>query len=416
MVLRSTETTRTLAPGVHLLPTQGNSLGIETDAGVVVIDAGPGGGVTAGMIEALRTFTDAPVRAIVYSHGHVGYNTAVPMWNDHAEGRGDEPPEVIANRRVLDRYARYRETKRLQQLLTGFQFGVPPSRLERLLNLTDPNTTFDDELTVDDPNRPIILRWAPSETDDALMLWLPKQGILFGGAATPGSSIPNIGTPLRTQRFTIRWAETLEHMEALGAEILVQEFGPVVEGGRAVSNQLTTMAQALRWVRSEVVERMNRGMIDIEIINDLDYPTELFDQPYMAEVYGARDYIVRDLYREENGWWGSRNPTDLHPAEPDHVASAIFGAVDPERVIAHATSVAEAGDLRTALAVIDLVALAPGDDATITKARLLKADWCEQLAKKTRVFVSRSLYSSSAALLRNGATRWSQIGEDGPSS
>jgi len=64
----------------------------------------------------------------------------------------------------------------------------------------------------------------------------------------------------------------------------------------------------------------------------------------------------------------------------------------------------------------NLVALAPGDDATITKARLLKADWCEQLAKKTRVFVSRSLYSSSAALLRNGATRWSQIGEDGPSS
>ena len=41
--------------------------------------------------------------------------------------------------------------------------------------------------------------------------------------------------------------------------------------------------------------------------------------------------------------------------------------------------------------IIDLVALAPGDDATITKARLLKADWCEQLAKKTRVFVSPPL-------------------------
>jgi hypothetical protein len=120
------------------------------------------------------------------------------------------------------------------------------------------------------------------------------------------------------------------------------------------------MVSALRWLRDQVVDCTNRGLLDVEIIAELSYPVGLFDHPYMAEVYGARDYIVRDLFREENGWWASRNPTDLHPGHPDDVAAAVLDAVDPNRVIAHARTLAEAGDLAVALAVIDLVALAPG--------------------------------------------------------
>ena len=76
---------------------------------------------------------------------------------------------------------------------------------------------------------------------------------------------------------------------------------------------LTMTAEALRWLRVEVVERMNRGMSEAEILADMSYPPELFDHPWMAPTYGCADYIVRDLYREENGWW-DRNPTTLHPA------------------------------------------------------------------------------------------------------
>ena len=63
------------------------------------------------------------------------------------------------------------------------------------------------------------------------------------------------------------------------------------------------------------------------------------------------------------------------------------------------------------LSVIDLVALAPGDDALVVEARQRKAGWCDVLAGQTRVFVSQSLYRSSAALLRDGRRRWSEASE-----
>lgn len=74
----------TVAPGLHILRGQGQSFVAETDAGLVVIDAGPGGSVTQGMIESLRQLSDAPVHALCYSHGHIGYNAGVPQWLEHA--------------------------------------------------------------------------------------------------------------------------------------------------------------------------------------------------------------------------------------------------------------------------------------------------------------------------------------------
>ncbi|MCO6188494.1 alkyl sulfatase dimerization domain-containing protein [Rhizobium sp. L1K21] len=402
-VLSGAEGIRELGSYALILPAQGNALAVRTDSGVVLVDSGPGGGVTARMIAALRAWSDAPVRAICYSHGHAGYNDGVRDWLTHAVGRGDPAPLLIAQANLPRRYARYRETEGLQRHLNRIQFPqFPQWRPSEVL--VDPNLTFESVLELEG-NPAITLFAAPSETDDALALWIPSEGLLYAGAAFPGTTIANVGTPLRTQRFSIRWAETLERLAALEAQTLVTEFGRVVEGKDHVRERLVTTAEALRWLRCEVVKRMNEGMTEAEILHDIVPPPELFDKPWMSERYGAVDYIVRDLWREENGWW-DRNPTSLHPAHPDDAAEAILSALtDHTAVLARAKELAAAGKTQLALHVIDLLALAPGDSPNIVEARLFKAELCQRRAGEVRPYVSKALYGSSATLFQDGRRR-----------
>jgi uncharacterized sulfatase len=153
---------------------------------------------------------------------------------------------------------------------------------------------------------------------------------------------------------------------------------------------------------------MNRGMGEIDIVHDLAPPPELFDQPWMRERYGAVSYIVRDLWREENGWW-DRNPTTLHPARPDDAASAALSAIaDRGAVLARARELAEAGETQLALHVVDLLALAPGDAPDLQEARALKAELCRKRAGEIAPYVSKALYQTSAARLEAGRRRWDE--------
>lgn len=400
-----------LGQGLVVLPGQGNTLAAETDAGVVVLDAS-GYRHADGMIATLREHTDSPVHAIVYSHGHHGYNAAVDVWQRHNDERGDPAPRLVAHENVPRRYARYRETEQLQLRMASMQFPakepVPLDLLAIGLRLHDPTETFADHMELVGGARRIELLWTPSEVDDAIAMWLPDDGLLCGGAATPGLTIPNIGTPLRTQRLTIRWAETLEQMAELGATRLMTEFGPMIEGDD-IRVQLLATADALRWLRDEVVRRMNAGMGEEEVVDDMTYPDDLFDRPWMRPTYGAADYIVRDIYREENGWW-DRNPTNLHPAPPSDAAAAVLSAIGDRRAVLDRTrALAKAGDTQLALHVVDLLALADGDDPDVVEARALKAELCRARAKEIDPFVSKSCYRSTARLLDDGHTSWTHI-------
>ena len=401
-----------LGNGFHVLPGMGNALVAETDAGLVLVDAGSQ--LTApGMIEHLRTVTETPLHAICYSHGHMGYNSEVDLWLTHCEERGENPPRLVAHDNLVHRYNRYQETVTHQARMAAIQFpgrkGVPYEKMLASYRFTYPTETFADSMTLTEGSRKVELLWVPSETDDAIALWFPDDGLVYGGACTPGDTIPNIGTPLRSQRFTIRWADSLDRLAALEAEILVTEFGPVVNGAKEVRYRLEKTAESLRWLRDEVVDRLNKGMSEGEILADMTYPEDLFNQPWMIPGYGCPEYIVRDLYREENGWW-DRNPTNLHPSAPQEAAQAVLSAItDLSNVLSRAKEIAEQGDIQLALHVIDLLALADSDVPEVIEARAYKAELCLLRAKEIDPYVSKACYRSSAQLLDKGIDSWKDM-------
>jgi alkyl sulfatase BDS1-like metallo-beta-lactamase superfamily hydrolase len=387
----------TVAPGIHTIGGAGRSLVVETPDGVLLVDTGAFPAMTDRMQRVLRDITDAPVRWIVYSHGHLGYNYRTRSWIEDAQRRGHPRPTVIAHQNVVRRYRRYEETAGLQNHINTLQFRgsvtAPPGRLP----LTYPDVCYSGMLTLRaGQGRTIQLIEAPSETDDATAIWLPEHRVLYGGAAVI-EAIPNIGTPMRTMRDTIRWADTLDRLAALDARAMVPEFGPVVRDPATIAAWLGETASFLRWLRRQTVERMNRGMTVAEILHDIEYPPGLFDKPWLRETYGHRDYIVRDIYRSENGWWEDRNPTSLHPAPPAAVAEAIASAITDKRsVLDRAAALRDSGQLPEAMHVVDLLALALGDAPEFVAARQLKRELSALLADRHPSFISQSEYAAAA--------------------
>jgi glyoxylase-like metal-dependent hydrolase (beta-lactamase superfamily II) len=394
---------RAIAPGLWVLHGQGNSFVADTAAGLVLVDAGPGGQVTRGMIEGLRSVSDRPLHAICFSHGHLGYNSGLPLWLAHASERGDPPPRVIAHQRLPLRTARYRDTMALQERMAELQFRRPAGSFRGKFPPPEATEVFDERLVLGgeaDPSA-VELVWSPSETDDAIAVWCPAQRVLYGGPAVI-DSIPNLGTPFRTQRDTARWATTLERLAALRPDRVVREFGPELVGEDEVQAVLLGTARALRWVRDEVVRLMNQGLGERQILEAISYPPELFERPWMQPTYGDPDWIVRDVYRSENGWW-DRNPTHLHPAETAQVSAALASAItDKQAVLEQAQALADAGRHQLALHVIDLLATLQDNSGPVRRARELKAAWLRERASQVRSYVSKSLYHGCAELLEQG--------------
>ena len=396
-VLHSEVKARTFHPGVHILGGMGNTTAVETDQGYVLIDAGFNKAMAAGFMQALQEIKAAPIHSIVYSHGHGGYNNAAWYFQEMARERGEPAPQIVAHENLPVRYRRYDDTWQLQGYLNAIQFRMSFDG-QRQPRRTYPTVTFRDRLRLNLGNRAVDVIWAPSETDDSVAVWLPDEKVLYSGPAVIRACI-NIGTPLRTQRDDKRWVDTLDKLVALEPELLIPNFGKIVKGKDKIQFMLNNMAEGLRYLRREVTERMNRGMTDVEILHDIEYPPEYFEQPWSAPLYGCPDMIVRDIYRSENGWW-DRNPTNLHPAHPGEAASAVLAAIsDRKFVLNKAERLLEAGEIQLALHVIDILALAPDDDDDVKAAKKLKSKLLHLRSEDVPSFVSTNLYLSHADAL-----------------
>ncbi len=386
-----------LGPGIVGQQQAGWLVTIETHDGLVQIDTGD---QAQRSLAAIRTRTDAPFTDIVFSHGHQRYNLACRDWVIDCVRTHGRAPRVIAHENVPRRQRRYQRSNGLQNRLLERQFRYAPGSLgDRQFPFTTPTHTFRDRFTIDTPGRTLDVLHAPSETDDAVAVWMREDRILYGGPACI-PFFPNVGSPQRPVRDPLRWADTLDRLAALPAELLIREFGEPVEGREQIADYLGTTATALRWCHDTVVDLMNEGHNVAEIVNMVTFPPEVFDRPWLQEGYTSLEHVLRDVYRTQFGWWEDLNPTSLHPAHPTDVAREVRAAItDPQAVLDRARSLADDGRLRLALHVVDLLALDQGDDPVVVEARRLKAGLCRRAAAANPSYVTQSLYLNAADAL-----------------
>jgi alkyl sulfatase BDS1-like metallo-beta-lactamase superfamily hydrolase len=392
--------TREIAPGVHFLAGFGNTTFVVGTDGVAVVDPGL---FTSGprVARELRAITDAPVRYVIYTHGHYDHAFGTPALLEDAEARGHDAPDIVGHANVARRFARYAKTAGHLAKTFDFQFaswGSNGGDVVRKARYFPPTIEYDDRLVLDGlGDRTIELRHGLGETDDHTWVWIPDTKVIVGGDFIV-SSLPNAGTPFRVQRYVLEWAEALEEMASLEPSAVVSGHGDVFTDD--ATDMLQTTARALRWLDGEVVRRINEGQWQEQILAEVELPPDLAASEYLQPLYGCTAFAVRDLLRRYMGWYDG-NPSMLFPSTRADIAREVVTVVGGTAdILARADELArgDAAAQQLALHLVDFVIDAGGDD--VVEARRRKAELLDTRAEGERSFVASNVLRSAATLER----------------
>jgi glyoxylase-like metal-dependent hydrolase (beta-lactamase superfamily II) len=333
-----------IAPGLFMHPAFVNSYALRTSDGLVLVDPGFTH-ASHGLREAVRGWSDAPLRVAVYTHGHADHAFGLRAFLD-----AGECPDIVAQERCVDRFHRYGLMHGLNAHINQRQFALP---VPMFPNRFDPPTLLVRDRLVQRVGD-VELRYtaAKGETDDALWLWVPERGCLFTGDLIIWQA-PNCGNPQKVQRYPEDWADALEAMAGCDAEWLLPGHGLAVQGRAAVRTVLTETARYLRVLVDEVRRRMNAGETAEEIFHAVEPDATLATRPFLSATYDHPKFIVRNLLRLWGGWWNG-NAAELLPATPAHQAEEVArlaGGVDA--VVARGRALLAAGDATLAAHVAE---------------------------------------------------------------
>ena len=402
--------------GVHVAIGYGiaNSILVEGDDGVVVVDAMASRESAARVRAEFEKITDKPVVALVYTHNHA----------DHVFGGlgfvPDGAVDVYAHAttnfyidRVVNllRPAIFRRSERMfgnylprgeeglvnigvgPYLEVGHGGGTP--------GLIRANKTFDERLEVTLAGVRFELVHAPGETADQIFVWLPDKKVLL-----PGDNVykafPNLytirGTPYRD---VLAWVESLDAMRALEPEHLVPSHTGPVSGTAEVADVLTNYRDAIQFVHDQTVRGMNLGMTADELVEFVRLPPHLADHPYLAELYGTVEWSVRSVFTGYLGWFGG-DAASLSPAPPSERARGFVELAGGQQQLLEAVRDAvESGRFRWAAELAgELVRAAP----ELAEARALKAVALRELGRRSVSPNGRHYYLTQALELEGEVT------------
>jgi alkyl sulfatase BDS1-like metallo-beta-lactamase superfamily hydrolase len=373
-----------VAPGIAVVESFSHVVAFSTDAGLVLFDTsleafGP------RVRDSLREWSDDPIHALVYTHGHLDHVGGAGTFLADARERGEPRPRVLGHANIPHRFERYQATEGYNAVINLRQFGgggrpalqigaerdaeeaSPPSAgaASRPLRFgprewVRPDTTFRERLDVRAGALEFQLHHARGETDDHLWAWIPEHRAICAGDFVIWV-FPNAGNPQKVQRYPAEWARALRAMRAREPELLLPAHGLPIAGRERVARVLDDMARALEHLVEETLARMNEGASLDRILEEVRVPAELMERPYLQPVYDEPEFVVRNIWRLYGGWYDG-DPAHLKPAPASALARELAALAGGADVLAtRGRALAEAGDLRLACQLVELAVQADPD-------------------------------------------------------
>jgi len=356
-----------------------NSIMVEGDDGLIIIDAMESMEEGAEVLSAFKTISDKPVSAIIYTHNHT----------DHVFGAqaiaGEDDPEVIAHEDMpyhLDRIAtviRPVIEKRSYRMFGNYlsqdelvNCGIGPHlsiNANTELGVIRPTVTFTDSMNINISGIDLQLFHAPGETPDQLFVWIPEEKALMCGDNLY-KTFPNLYTIRGTSHRDLNhWRQSLDKMRRFPVEHLVPSHTRPIQGRESINGILTDYRDAIQFVHDQTVRYMNLGMTPDQIVEKVRLPEHLAESPYLQEFYGKVEWTVRSVFNGYLGWFDG-NPSTLLPLDQlDEAQRMAQLAGGEDKLIRTMKEAADQKDMQWALQLTDHVLILQPDHADAERIR-----------------------------------------------
>jgi alkyl sulfatase BDS1-like metallo-beta-lactamase superfamily hydrolase len=358
-------------------------------------------------LDALRTVSDKPIKALIYSHSHPDHISGVRAILDPADiERGNV--EIYAHERLLTGIRGNPSLGLMPPLRLAYTFGLglergPEGWVETGLGtqfgigttgFLPPTTLFQGALDIEVAGIRVELREAPSESDDEIVLWFPDHGVLFAADVIQGECLASLYALRGAVRDIAQWIRAVDQLREFDAQALILGHGRPLTGEAEVRDLLTSYRDAMQYIHDQTVRLLARGLTPDELVEAIaELPPRLRDHPWLGEFYGNVKQIVRQVYANYFGWFEG-DPTVLDPLpRRERSARYVEAMGGRDAVITIATQAYAERDFRwTAEILTHVVRLDPDDQ----DARRLKADALRQLGYLTINPIWRNNYLMAA--------------------
>lgn len=379
-----------VAQGLAFIEGFANVTALHTEAGVVLFDTGSPmtAPIIVGQLQGWRT---RPVHTAIYTHGHIDHVMGMAAIDDAAARAGEPRPRVIAHEAVAARFARYRLTAGWNTAINQRQF-----RLAAVPWPTDyryPDETYRERSSLEIGGTRIELHHGLGETDDHTFAWLPGQRALITGDLFIWAS-PNCGNPQKVQRFVAEWADALDLMRSLGAELLLPGHGPPIFGADRVDQALADTSALLRSLHDQVVALMNQGKRLDDVVREVKLPQELLQRPFLRPIYDDPQFVLRNIWRRYGGWWDG-NPARLLPPPDAALAATVAALSGGVAALAAAAEAKAEHDLAVACQLIEW-AWQAAEPSTRPRIAAVRAALYERRAQSETSLMARGIFTSAA--------------------
>ena len=362
-----------------------NQTFIDAPEGIIAFDTGESVQEMALALAELRTRTDRPIAAVVYSHFHYVEGTQAVL----DEGNHAVPLPIFGHRRIALNKARTSgeiAPAYGRGLVEQFAIVMPQDGPDGLVNVGlgfsyrnpahAPATPgylpvtreLPDEGEVTIAGERVLVRHSPSDSDDSVNFFFPRTGVC----------VHNTVWPLLFNVFAIRGEEYrdprvlipgIENIIAWAPEHLIATHGPPLSGRDDIRTKSERYRDSIQFMWDQTVRAINKGWTMDEIAARVALPP-LYDQDYLtSERYGVAEHHLRQIYTGLRGWFDGEE-SKLFPLEPgERFARLIEGFGGRAEVSRQASAALDSDDIRWGVEMATW--LVRSDGATDADRRLL---------------------------------------------